>query len=138
MNNKRLIIGSLVGAVTLYIAGYLIFDLGVGEFYAANAGSATGVMRESQVIWAICLGTLSYAVLLTLAIESRSGSTSPVDGMKVGAVIGFLLWCTTDFILYGNQNVNNLTVASVDPLLELVRGGIGGAVIALVREKIPD
>ena len=136
MDIKRLIIGSLVGAITLYILGFLIFGLAFAEFYAANRGSATGVVRDTQVIWAVVLGSLSYAVLLTLAIETRSGSTSPMDGMKIGAVVGFLLWCTVDFIHYGVQNVNNLTLAIADPLLELVRGGIGGAVIAVVLGKI--
>ena len=136
MNIKRLIIGSLVGGVTLYILGQLIFGMAFAEFYAANSGSATGVARDTNLIWAIMLGSLSYAVLLTLAIETRSGSTSLMDGMKIGAVVGFLLWFTADFILYGLQNVANLTVAIADPLLELVRGGISGAIIAAVLGKI--
>ena len=138
MNIKRFVIGTVVGGIALYIVGYLIFDLTFANFYAENSGSAAGVMRDNPIWWAVCAGTLSYAVLLTLAIESRSGSPSPVDGMKVGAVVGFLLWFTVDFILYGYQNVNNLTLASTDPLLELVRGGIGGAVIAAVLGKIAD
>ena len=136
MDIKRLIVGTVVGGITLYILGYLIFGLALAEFYAANSGSATGVARDTLVIWAIVLGNLSYAVLLTLAIETRSGPTSPMDGMKIGAIVGFLLWCTADFTGYGVQNVNNLTVAIADPLLELVRGGIGGAVIAAVLGKI--
>ena len=48
----------------------------------------------------------------------------------MGAVIGFLLWFTTDFILYGITNIANLTRTVVDPLLEAVHGGIGGAAIA--------
>ena len=136
MDIKRLIIGSLVGAITLYILGQLIFCMAFAEFYAANRGSATGVARDTNLIWAIVLGSLSYAVLLTLAIETRSGSTSLLDGMKIGGVVGFLLWFTVNFTLYGLQNVSNLTVTIADPLLELVRGGIGGAIIAVVLGKV--
>ncbi|MEE9596529.1 MAG: hypothetical protein V3V96_07105, partial [Acidiferrobacterales bacterium] len=75
MNTKRLIIGSLVGLVSLYITGYLIWDVVFDEFFAANAGSATGVDREAQLIWAVALGSLFYGALLTLALESRRGST---------------------------------------------------------------
>jgi hypothetical protein len=32
-----------------------------------------------------------------------------VSGMKVGAVVGFLLWATADFSLYGITNMSNLT-----------------------------
>ncbi len=68
MDIKRLIIGTVVGAITLYILGYVIWELTLADFFAANAGSATGVERDTQVIWALALGSVSYAALLTLAI----------------------------------------------------------------------
>jgi len=133
---KRLIIGTVVGGIALYILGYVIFELAFADFFAANAGSATGVWKDPQVIWAIALGTLSYAALITLAIGIRAGSTTIVEGLKVGAIVGFLMWFSADMIFYGIWNVENLTAAIVDSLLELVRGGIGGAVIAAVLGKI--
>lgn len=136
MDTRRLATGTLVGGVILYVVGYLIFDLMFADFYAANAGSATGVARDPQLVWAVALGSLSYAALVTLAIGSRAGSSNIGAGLKIGAVVGFLLWFTVDFILYGVTNVANLTRAVVDPLLELVRGGIAGAVIAVVFGKI--
>ena len=136
MDIKRVAIGTLVGGIILYAVGYLIFDLAFGEFYAANTGSATGVERDPQLVWAVALGTLSYAALVTLGIGSRSSSSNAGAGIKVGAVVGFLLWFTVDFILHGITNVGNLTRTVVDPLLELVRGGIAGGVIAVVLGKI--
>jgi len=133
---KRFIIGTVVGAITLYILGYLIFDLAFAEFYAANAGSATGLVKDPQVIWAIALGTLSYAALLTFAIGTRAGPTTIAEGLKIGAIVGFLLWFTVDFILYGIFNISNLTATLVDPLLEVIRAGNSGAVIAAVLGKI--
>ena len=138
MDIKRFIIGTVVGAITLYILGYLIFDLVFAEFYAANAGSATGVVRDNQVVWAVALGTLSYAALLTLAIGIRAGSTTIVEGVKIGAIVGFLMWFGADFIFYGIFNISNLTLTFVDSLLELIRAGITGAVIATVLGKIAD
>ncbi len=136
MDIKRLVTGTVVGGIILYAVGYLIFDLAFREFYAANAGSATGVERDPQVVWAVALGTLSYAALVTLGIGSGSRSSNVGAGVKVGAVVGFLLWFTVDFIFYGTSNVGNLTRTVVDPLLELVRGGIAGGVIAVVLGKI--
>ena len=136
MDIKRFIIGTVVGGIALYILGYVMFDLAFADFFAANAGSATGVWKDPQVMWAIAVGTLSYAALITLAIGTRAGSTTIVEGLKVGAIVGFLMWFSADMIFYGIWNVENLTAASVDPLLELVRGGIGGAVIAAVLGKI--
>ena len=136
MDIKRLMIGTIVGAITIYILGYLIFDLAFGEFYSANAGSATGLVRDNPLMWAPVLGCISYAALVTLAIDARGGSVTIVDGAKTAAIVGFLLWFTVNFIFYGNFNMSNLTVTVVDPLLELVRAGIGGAVIAAVFGKI--
>jgi len=136
MDIKRFIIGTVVGAITLLVLGYLIFDMAFGEFYAANGGSATGLVRDNQLMWPVALGSISYAALLTLAIGTRGGSVEILDGVKTAAVVGFLLWFTVNFIFYGNLNVSNLTLTIVDPLLELIRAGIGGAAIAAVFGKI--
>ena len=136
MDIKRFSIGTVVGGIALFILGYVIWDMLFVEFFAANAGSATGVEKDPQVVWALALGSLCYAALLTLAIETRAGSATIVDGLKIGAIVGFLMWFAVDLTLYAVWNVSNLTAAIADPLLELVRGGIGGAVIAAVLAKI--
>ncbi len=136
MDIKRFIIGTVVGAITLYALGYLIWELAFADFFAANAGSATGVVKDPQVIWALALGTLSYAALLTLAIGTRVGSATIVEGLKIGAIVGFLMWFSVDFIHYGIGNVSNLTATIADSLLELIDAGISGAVIAAVLGKV--
>jgi len=85
-------------------------------------------VKDPQVIWAIALGTLSY----------RAGSTTIVEGLKTGAIVGFLMWFGADFIFYGIFNISNLTLTFVDSLLELIRGGITGAIIATVLGQIAD
>lgn len=136
MDAKRLVIGTLVGGIATYVLGYLIFEMAFGAFYAANAGSATGVMRDVELVWAVALGSLSYAALVTLGMGNRAGSSTIGAGVKIGAVVGFLLWFTADFTLYGITNTANLTRTVVDPLLELVRGGIVGAVIGAALGRI--
>ena len=138
MDTKRLIIGTLVGAITLFVLGYLIWELAFADFFAANAGSATGVERDPPLMWAVALGTVSYAALLTLAIGTRGGSATIVEGLKIGAIVGFLMWFGADFIIYGFQNVSNLTATIADSLLELIHGGIAGAVIAAALGKVAD
>ena len=138
MNIKRLTIGSVVGTITLYLLGELIWGNLFVEFFDANAGSAVGVDRESQIVWAVVVGSLFYAVLLTLALESRSASKSLVDGLIIGAVVGALLWGTADFIRFGVSNLDTLTATVADTILEGVRGGITGGVIAAVLSKVGD
>ena len=137
MDAKRLVVGTLAGGVVLYAAGYLIFTLAFADFYAANAGSATGVDRDGELFWAVALASLAYAALVTFAIGNRIDSLSIGEGARIGAIVGFLLWFTADFVFYGITNISNLTRTVVDPLLEFVRGGIGGAVIAAVLRRMP-
>lgn len=137
MDMKRIVVGTLVGGIVLYATGYLIFELAFGNFYSANAGSATGVEREAQLQWAFALASFSYAALVTLGMAGRADSLKIGAGIKTGAVVGFLIWVTADFVYYGSTNIANLTRTVVDPLLEIVHGGIGGAAIALVLGKAP-
>ena len=109
---------------------------GVDEFFAANAGSATGVWRDPPLQWALAVGNLSHAALLTLAVGSRVRSSTIAEGFRIGAIVGFLVWLGVDFILYGVQNVSNLTATVVDALLGIVPAGIAGAVVAAVLGKM--
>ena len=139
MDTRRFVIGTLVGGVTVFATGTLIFAVApFRDFlaYALSAGSATGVAREPQLLWAVALGALSYSALVTLAIGSRARSLNIGAGIKIGAVVGFLLWFTADFMLYGVSNVGSLTSTVVDPLIELVPGAVAGGVIAAVLGKI--
>ena len=137
MDGKRIAVGTLVGGVALYVVGYLIFTMAFGAFYAANAGSATGVDRDGQLMWALALSSLAYAALIMFAIGNRVGTLSIGGGAQIGATVGFLLWVTADFVIYGTTNIANLTRTVVDPLLEIVHGGIAGALIAAVLRSMP-
>jgi len=134
MDTKRLVIGTIVGGITLFLVGQLIWVLAFAGFFAANAGSATGVSRDSILIWALAVGNLSLAALLTLAI-GWARATSIAQGFKIAAIVGFLVWLGVDLIHYGVSNVSNLTATIVDPLLELIHNGVAGAVIVAVTSR---
>ena len=136
MDAKRFVSGTLVGGVVLYVVGYLIFTMAFGPFYAANGGSATGVDRPAQLVWAVALGNFAYAALIMFAAGNRMGYLSIGTGAQIGAIVGFLSWFTADFTLYGITNIANLTRTIVDPLLEIVHGGIGGGVMAVVLKSM--
>lgn len=137
MDIRRLVVGTIAGAVTLYIAGYLIFDLAVLDFYLANAGSATGAFRDAAMQWPLILGNIALAALLTLGVLSRPAAAGVPGGLVTGLVIGFLVWFGVDFTLYAYTNLWNLTVVIVDPVLEAIHNGIAGVVIAWVLTKTP-
>ena len=134
MDAKKLVIGTVVGTVALWLVGRLFWVVLFADFFAANIGGATGLVRENPMIWPVILGHLGIAALVTLAI-GWSGSFSWTEGAKIGAIVGFLLWFGVDFIHYANLDRLNLTATIADPILELIRTGIGGAVIGIVLAR---
>jgi hypothetical protein len=82
-------------------------------------------LAPAYVGWAVALGSLAYAALITFVIGNRAGPLSIGTGAKIGALVGFLMWFA------------NLTRTLVDPLLEIVHGGIGGAAIVAGLRRMP-
>ena len=115
--DKRLITGTVAGGITLFVLGYLIYGLALADFFAGNAGGATGVARDTVIMWAIAVGEFSIAALVTLAL-GWTGASSMRDGFKTAALVGFLVWLGADFIHYGVHDVANL----IKWFVELARG----------------
>ena len=139
MNLKKFVIGTSVGGAAVFVAGFLLFTLPpFNDFYlyAMNSGPATGVPRESPLLWAVFIGALSYGALVTLAIGSRPQSTGVADGIRIGAVVGFLIWFTADFMLFGISHVGTLTSTIAGPLVEMVPGAIAGGTIAAALGRV--
>lgn len=136
MNTKQWVGGTIGGAVVLMAVGYVIFEVLLKDFYVSNGGTATGVWREAQIHWAVAVGALAYAALILYALRGSAASLTVASGAKAGAIVGALIWACADFTLYGISNINTLTLAVVDPLVELVRGGITGAALALILPKL--
>lgn len=136
MTTKQWVAGTIAGGIVVMALGYIVFEWLLGDFYAANGGSATGVSRDPQIVWAAAVGALAYAALILFALKSQAASANVSSGMKAGAVVGFLIWVCADFTLYGITNLNNLTLTIVDPLVELVRGGIVGAALGALLPKL--
>jgi hypothetical protein len=137
MDMKRLVIGTIVGAVILHLLGFLIFDVAAADFYAANQGPASGAWRDFPLQWPLAVANLAYAALITLGLLTGANSPAVGRGAVVAAVIGFLVWLQADFVFYAYTTIRPLPVVIVDPLLEIVHAGISGAVIALVLSRVP-
>ena len=134
MDLKRFLTGTVVGGVVLFVLGWLFWMVLFAGFFEGVAGSVTGAVKEPPVMWAFILGTLILAALYTLVIRWRGDSTV-MDGLKTGALVGFLLWFGVDIILFSVWNITTLTSAIADSILELVRTGIAGAAIVAVAGK---
>ncbi len=129
MDAKRLAIGTVVGGTAMFVFGYLIWNILLD--YWNGAFDAAGVAREAQLLWVNALSHVPAAALITLAIE-RGGSSTIGGGVKIGAIVGFLVWSSVDLAFYANTTIFDLTAICVDSLLASVHFAIGGGVIAAV------
>jgi hypothetical protein len=89
-----------------------------------------------MLLWAVALGAIAYGALLTLAIDRQSTHPRVLTGAMTGAIVGFLMWTTSNFLLYGVTHVGDVTSTLLAPLIELVPGTVAGAVIAFVLGRI--
>ena len=128
---KKMLIGTVVGGVTFFLLGGLIYAIILGDFYEANLGSATGVLRELPIMWAMVVSQLGMAAVVTY-VFLLSDVASASNGLKTGAILGLLLGIAISFDLYSVTNWSNSTVAFVEPLVWVVRTSLAGAAIGWV------
>lgn len=136
MDTKRLLAGTVVGGVVMYLMGLLLWAMLFASVRWLPTSFFEGLMateagRSGAILWADIVGTATLAMLLTLVI-GWTGSSTIVEGLKTGALVNFMVWLGVDLILYANLTIVELNGIMVDPVLELVRGGVAGAAIALV------
>ena len=125
---KKMIVGTVAGGVAFFLLGSLIYVVILGGFYEANLGSATGVMREIPIWWAMVVSQLGLAALVTYVFLHADVATA-FDGLKTGAIFGLLFGIAMAFDLFAVTNWSNVTVAFVEPFVTAVRMALGGAVI---------
>jgi hypothetical protein len=132
MNGSKLLVATLAGALVAFLTGGVLYVLVLGNFFAGQVGSATGVMRDPPNMPLIGLAQVPLAFVLAMVIKRWEGGPSLETGAKVGAMFTFLIFLAVDLMYYATTNVSTLTGALADACLGLVIGGISGAVIGML------
>lgn len=131
---KRALPAVFAGTITLFVLGFLLYVVLLGGFYASNLGSATGVVREVPVPWAMIVAHLGLASLLTYVLVIK-GVSSAVGGLKVGAILGLMFGVAVAFDLFAVTNWSNVNVAFVEPFVTATRLALAGAVVGWALGK---
>lgn len=121
MNSKTLI-AALLGGLTLFVMGYIVYGLLLAEFFASSAD------RAEPLFLYIGLGELVFGYLVVWVFSQTDTSTA-ADGAKAGAILGFLLFLGFNLIMYGAYETADLYIHLVDSLVGAVRFGVAGAVV---------
>lgn len=129
--NTKCLVASVAGAVVLFVGGYVLYELVLGGFFAANAGTATGVIKESPDFLWIAVGQLASGGVLATALGWK-GATDVAGGAQAGAKLGALIAVAVGFVTLGAMNTSTLAAVVVDVVVTAVLWGAAGAVVGMM------
>jgi hypothetical protein len=137
MNPKKFLTGTLVGGLAFFFLGYLIYGMALMNFMASHAGSATGVQRSMEEFawWALILGNLASAALLSYIFLKWANVNSFGGGAAAAAVVGFFTSMSFDMVMFATSNLMDLTAVVTDiiafTIMNAIAGGAIGAVLGM-------
>jgi len=137
MNSKKFLLGTLVGGISFFIFGYLIYGMALANFFNQHTIASSASMRTMNEIiwWALILGNLASGALLTYIFLKLGNISSFASGAGTAAVIGFFMTMSMTFVRYATSNSFDLTGVLVDVIAATVLTGIAGGIIAVVIGK---
>lgn len=129
MDMQKFSLATLIGAVVLFLVGALFYAVIFADFFQGQAGAGASMMRAEPVLWSIFIGNIGFAALLTTVFMRWATISTPVTGLKAGAIIGALAAVGYNMIGFGTTTMMSMMGGLVDVLISAVHMGIGGAAI---------
>lgn len=131
----KILRGTIFGGITFFLLGWLVYGILLMDFMAANSNNCAARLDDEMIWWAIIVSNLVLALFVTVVLK-WSGAKSITDGMRIGAVIGFLTGLSTDLSFYSMTTmISNLTALIVDVLVYTLVLGVVGMIIVLTWGK---
>ena len=132
MTSNRFVLAALAGGVVMFLAGGLLYGVVLASFFAANVGSAVGIMRDPPDYVHLALGQVVLGVYLAVVMDKWARVGGVAAGLKIGAISGLLIALGYDLTLFGTTHMSNITATLVDPLVFMVQSACAGAAIGAV------
>ncbi len=129
-----MLLAGLAAGVTGFLLGWVLFGMLLMGYYEANMESYEGLMKgeDEMDLLVLFLGNLLFGILVAWA-SWRMGATSAMGGLRVGAVIGALVYASMAMFFYSMWNLYiGSTVMVVDVLANTVWAAVMGLVAGLV------
>lgn len=141
MNTKNFLIGGIVGGVVYFLLGYLFYGNLMMQYFKDHPGSATNVDRTMEQFqwWALILGNIVSGFLLAY-VFSKSGVASLFSGLITGGILGFLISCSYDLIMFATTNITSKHAMLADvatfTVMSALTGAVVGAIMGMGKSKI--
>ncbi|MEM7051334.1 MAG: hypothetical protein AAF604_16810 [Acidobacteriota bacterium] len=129
--SQRTLLATIVGALVLFVLGFLVYGMALADYFAGQ-GIET---LDEPILWAIFLGELAMAALLTFIFVQWASISTFAGGFKGGAIVGGLVTIAFGMIQIGAMGANFAPIV-VDLVISVVRVGLaGGAIGAMLGRK---
>jgi len=132
MNTKKLLLGTLVGFVAMFLAGWGIWDLLVEPMTAGYYTEYTGLKKEMPNVGLIAASCLAASFLMTYIFVRWAGIKTFMSGAKAGALIAVLMGLTSSSMLLATLNYFSFQVLLADAFANIFWGGIAGGAIGWI------
>ena len=131
----KILRGTVFGGISYFLLGWLVYGIVLMGFMSANMNQCAARTDGSMVWWAIILSNFSAALLLTLILK-WFGAKGIQDGLKIGALFGFLFALIVSLSSWSmTTQYMNLGVLFVDILVSAVLFAVIGMIIVLTWGK---
>ncbi|MBG0858959.1 MAG: hypothetical protein IQL11_05605 [Bacteroidales bacterium] len=131
----KILRGTLFGGIVYFLIGWLVYGILLMDLFSANMNQCAARPQGEMIWWAIIVSNLTSALLLTLFLK-WSGAKGFLDGLKIGALFGFLVALTFDLSSWSMTTMySNFGLLVADVAVSTVVLGIVGMAIVLLWGK---
>lgn len=132
MTATKRILATLVGFVTYFLLGWLIYGMALSGFMEAEttpAGLAVTRTDETMIWWAMIVSNIFLAYFLVYIFGTWANISTFMGGLKAGLTLGLIIAIAFDLMFYSMSDMMTVNGYIVDILVTTVMWGITGGVI---------
>jgi hypothetical protein len=129
MNIKNLFISGIVAGILFFLLGWLVYGILLMDYMSQHTGKVGHVIERKEMEYLfLIVGNLLQGFLLAY-IFIKANVSSLMEGMVMGAIIGFLMSSSFDFNMYGTSFVFSKKGMMADVIAFTIISALIGAVL---------
>jgi len=131
----KILRGTVVGGIVYFFLGWLVYGILLMDYFSAGMNQCLSRPEGDMVWWALIVSNLAAALLLTLMLR-WSGAKGIADGLKTGAIFGFLYALIVDMSFLSMTTMyNNNGSLVADLIASTFVFAVTGMIIVLLWGK---
>lgn len=136
--NGKTVLAAILGTVTHFLLGFLIYGMLLMDFMTANSMVYEGLVVEGAAAMpGYILSSLFFATLITFILR-KARIDSARQGAITAALASALMAGSIDFMFYFTMNLFNAAAMVADILAFTVMGSLVGLVVGWVLKRSPQ